>query len=236
MKGKLNIALTVLSLLAYSYSWAQDYKQDMLKIREYYKTQYHSFRMKFAFCPFDSLSMVADSMNGKCSVTGSSYYYKFSGGGNEYEYVKNSNHYLVIDHGNKVLALQESSKARIELWDMRKIDSLMSSSYMKVSYKDIGKDEGEYTLSFLKGTWNRLSILFNKTNYTLNKITLCSAEKGIMSGVKFNKPRISISYSDYSTAEPDNTVFSDARYITTAGSKVMPTESYKGYKVLDYIK
>jgi hypothetical protein len=230
-------AFFVIAIVAFSFVVkAQNYKEDMLKIRDCSKTKYHSFKMKFEFYPYDSLSLVTDSMSGKCFIEGNSYYYKFKAVGNEYEYVKNTEHYMVIDHANKVMAIKESFKARAELWDIKKIDSLLGISAMKVSYKNIGHNEGEYTVSFAKGTWSRLKLVFNKDKYTLDKIVLYSSEKGTMSGVKFNKPRVNISYTDYSEAQPDNNLFSDARYVANAGDKVMAVETYKGYKVLDYLK
>ncbi len=212
----------------------QDYVHDMLKIREAYRN-YHSFKMKFIYCPYDSLSLVTDSMRARCYMTDNEYYYKINGSGHEYEYIKNSQHYIVIDHANKVVAIDKSSRARQEMWDIKKVDTLLASTAMRVKYKDLSNEEGEYDLTYGKGTWNRLKVVFNKTSYTLTSIIMYSPEKGKMSGQPFNKPRVGIYYSDYSKGRPDDNWFSDLKYVTSTGNKILPGEAYKGYKVLDYL-
>ncbi|HXB13927.1 MAG TPA: hypothetical protein VNZ45_18200 [Bacteroidia bacterium] len=215
---------------------AQNYTQDMLKIKDGYKNKYHSYRMKFVFYPYDSLGRATDSMKGICKMDGSSYYYNISAGGSEYEYMRNGKYYLIVDHPGKVVALNTSSNSRPEMWNLSKVDSLLSVRAVKVSYKELNKSEGQYELTYSGQTpWNRLRLKFNRVNYTLESLYMYSDAKGKISGQKFAKPRVGIYYSDYSEKMPDNSFFSETKYFHSEGNKPVLAETYKGYKLLDYI-
>jgi hypothetical protein len=235
-QGRLNILLLLLVNLMRGFTVAQNYEQDMLKVMENSKDKFHSFKMKFVFYPYDSLAIASDSMKGYCRMDGASYYYNVSDGKNEYEYLKNNKYYLVIDHPSKVIALNTSSKSRPELWNLSKVDSLLNTKAMKVSYKELSKSEGQYDLTYSgRVSWNRLRLKFNKVNYTLEAIYMYSDAKGKMFGQKFAKPRVGIYYFDYSEKIPDNSVFSEGKYFHSEGEKPVLVETYKGYKLLDYI-
>ncbi len=215
---------------------AQNYTEDMLKIKDGYKNKYHSYKMKFVYYPYDSLGTATDSMKGICKMEGNSYYYGISAGSSEYEYMKNGKYYLIVDHPGKVVALNSSSKSRPEMWNLSKIDSLLNIKAIKISYKELNRNEGQYDLKYSgQASWNRLRLKFNKLNYTLESMYMYSDDRGKISGQKFAKPRVSIYYSDYSEKMPDNSFFSELKYFHSEGNKPVLAETYKGYKLLDYI-
>jgi len=215
---------------------AQNYTQDMLKIKEGYKNKYHSYRMKFVFYPYDSLGTATDSMKGYCKMDGASYYYDITDGISEYEYMRNGKYYLVVDHPGKVVALNASSKSRPEMWSLSKLDSLLNIKAVRIGYKELNKNEGQYDLTFSGQTaWNRLRLKFNKVSYTLESIYMYSDARGKISKQKFAKPRVGIYYSDYSEKMPDNSFFSETKYFQSEGEKPVLANAYKGYKLLDYI-
>jgi hypothetical protein len=215
---------------------AQNYAQDMDKIRESYKNSPRSFNLKYVYYPYDSINKITDSMHGSCIIDGSSYYYKVSSGMNSYEYIRNAKYYLVIDHPNKAVAVNSSSKARQDLWNMERVDSLLKNPAIKVSYKSLGKSKGQYDVSYKEeAAWKRIRIVFDKTNYTLSEVWLYSEAKGKIQGTTYNKPKIGIFYSGSKSTVPDKNIFSEKKFIEDNGKEIVLTAEYKKYRLLNYM-
>jgi hypothetical protein len=212
---------------------AQNYKEDMEKIHEGYTSKYHSFKMTWMYFP-DSLSYPTDSMTGNCFVNGASYYYNIKNGSSHYEYLKNEKYYLVIDHSNKVVAVSKSANVKMQSWSLDKVDSLLNNPSVKVSYKLIANGKGEYNVALQGEAWSRVKIIFNKTNFTIEEITMFSSAAGKIYGEKYNKPRVKISYSDYNEKLPDEKIFSETNYLNESSGKTLLAAGYKNYKLLDY--
>ena len=239
MKLKSHIRLIViitalLHIAARGYS--QNYSQDMEKIMNAYKHGSVSFHMKYRFYPYDSIRKVTDSMNAFCSMSGVAYYYKIESGKKEYEYVRNSDYYFVVDHSLHAIAVKKGTDAKGQAWDISKIDSLMHSRFSKVTYKDAGKNEGEYEVNLIEGTWNRFKIVFDKSSSRIVRIYMYSSMKGKMFGQSYSNPMISIYYSEYSGKALDKSIFSESKFFTVASNTITPAEDYKKYKVLNYLK
>jgi hypothetical protein len=215
--------------------YAQNYSLDMSKIKAKYNSGDISFHVKYLFYPFDSIKKATDSMNIQCNMSGNEYYYKINAGVGSYEYLKNSRFYFVIDHSEKAIAVKKSSEAHQQLWDINKIDSIMHSPSVKVKYKDLGKNEAEYEVTLESGPWNRFKIVFNRTTYILEKMYMYSPGTGKMYGEDYKKPMIGIYYSNYSTAQFSKDIFNEGKFFSDTQSAIVLTDSYKKYKLLDYV-
>jgi hypothetical protein len=238
MKSKkyIRFVLFCFAGLITSFVKAQDYTQDMQKIRESYKNSSGSFNMKYSYYPYDSINKATDSMHGTCTISGNLYYYNVSSGENSFEYIKNEKYYLVIDHPNKAIAIKYSSNKGENLWSIDKVDSLLNKPGIKVTYKSLGKEKGQYEVSCTKeSTWNKLRIVFNKTNYTLREVWLYSDGKGKIQGEPYNKPRIGIFYSVFKGNIPDKNIFSEKRFVEDNGKGIVLTGEYKKYRLLNYL-
>ncbi|HTA81452.1 MAG TPA: hypothetical protein VK783_00830 [Bacteroidia bacterium] len=209
----------------------------MEKVEKKYKQEEISFHVKYLFYPYDSLKKVTDSMQAACSLSHGQYYYKVINGGKEYEYVRNTKYFCIVDHVEKVIAVKKSSESGSQLWDINKMDSIIHSPFMKISYKEIGNNEGEYDMKLTEGVWTNISLVFNKTNYTIISMSMSSTRKGNMYGQNFNHPKISMVYTKYNTATIDESLFNDAKFFSesTAGVTTL-TEMYKKYKLLNYLQ
>ncbi len=212
---------------------AQNYKEDMGKIHEGYTTKYHSYKMKYLYFP-DSLSRSTDSMTGNCYVNGSSFYCNLINGNDRYEYLKNEKYYVVVDHSSKVIAVSKSTHVRMQSWSLDKLDSLLNNPNVKVSYKLTVSGKGEYDISMPLGSWNRIKLIFDKTSFTVEEITMFSSAAGKIYGENYNKPRIKICYSAYNEKLPDEKIFNETSYLNESSGKTALAVSYKSYKLLDY--
>jgi hypothetical protein len=238
MRNKKYIAPVLLSFLVLINTAvrAQNYMEDMQKVRASYVNSPRSFNMKYAYYPYDSVNKAIDSMHGSCTVSGSSYYYKVSSGTGIYEYIKNEKYYLVIDHPNKAVAVNSSAKARQDLWNINRVDSLLKTPAVKVEYKSLGKGKGQYDVNYTEASvWKRTRIVFDKTNYSLCEVWLYSDAKGKIQGEPYSKPKIGIIYSEPKGNIPDKNIFSEKRFIEDKGNAIVLTEEYKKYRLLNYI-
>ena len=239
MRAKIHIRyiLVLVALLIPSiYGSCQNYSQDMEKIMNTYKRGNISFHVKYRFYPYDSIHRATDSMNASCSMSGQASYYKIVSGGKVFEYVRNSYYYFVIDYTQQAIAVKKNSAAIGQAWDISKIDSLMHSRFSHVTYKNAGKNEGEYDVDVTNGPWNKFKIVFNKSNFSIVKISMYSSSKGKMAGQSYSKPMISISYTDYTESLTDKDIFSESKFFTVAGDNITLMEGYKKFKVLNYLK
>jgi len=221
-------------LLLRSSLHAQDYGKDMQKISDNYSTKNIHFHLKYVFYPYDSIAVATDSIEAYCVMDGKKFYYKMRSGGNEFVYIKNNNYYVVVDYLQKAIALKQSSQAAVPSWNVAQVDSLMHSPTANLTYKDLGNQEGEYDIQLKQGTWNKLSIVFDKSSYTLTKVIMRSSAKGKLVGQKYDKPVIVISYYEYGK-QTDNSCFNVSTYFSSTENPVVLSAAYKRYKLLDYI-
>jgi len=230
------ILLLFVAALGSRITLAQNYVSDMEKISEKYKQGSISFRVKYSFYPYDSLNKIADSMNASCNMSNGEYYYKITSGNNTYEYVRNDNYYFVVDYSNKAIAVRRSSEAAQQVWDVKRMDSIMHSPSVKVTYKDAGNNQGEYDMKLVEGTWSHIKLVFDKATYALVRITMYSQQRGKMFGQNYSKPRIVIHYSNYSMVANDQNIFSESKYFNAMADNVTLAEGYKNYRLLNYLK
>jgi hypothetical protein len=237
-KVKLHIGslLAVFVLLIFSnHSAAQNYKEDMLKIRTAFKSNCHSFSIKYLYFPYDSVKKATDSINGTCIVDSNNWYYKISTTAGLIEYLKNDKYYLAVNHANKAILLNRSSSAKRDLWDIKKVDSLLSIPTVKISYSDKGS-MGEYNVSFEGGSWNKMKLVFSKTQHTLNEIWLYSIAKGKIFGEPYNKPVIEILYNSYNEISKSKDDFNEGKYVQKNKNGIFEgVGAFKEFKLLDYI-
>jgi hypothetical protein len=214
---------------------SQNYAEDMKKITEKFKNGDITYNVKYCFYPFDSLKKVADSMNATCSMSGNDYYCKIATNGKTVEYCKNSRYYLVVDHSEMAIAVKKSSDAQQQMWDITKVDSLVHSPGIKISYKALGNNEGEYDLTMKGRQWDRLKLVFNSLNYTIENIYMYSSSKGKMYGTEYKNPMIGMYYTGYSEKQLNKSVFSESRFISNEKDGIALSDTYKKYKLLDYV-
>lgn len=214
---------------------SQDYVGDMKKITERFTKGDISFREKYCFYPSDSIKKVADSINIYCCLSGQNYYYKITSGGKSFEYYKNSKYYFVVDHSESAIAVKKSPEAQQQMWDISKVDSLIHSQGVKITYKDLESNKGEYDIAISGKLWNRLKLVFNKSDYSLEKMYVYSSSKGKMYGTTYNKPMIVIYYSGYSEKQLDKSIFSESKYFYDTKDAIVLGDSYKKYTLLDYV-
>jgi len=233
----LHIILMALSIWIEYPVAAQNYVQDMGRIEQKFKEGDLSFKVKYLFYPYDSLKKVSDSMNAVCSQSNGEYYYKIATDGKEYEYLKNSKYFFVVDHAEKGIAIRKSSEAQQQAWDISRIDSIIRSPSVKVNYKSLGNSEAEYEVKLSEGVWTTIKLIFNTTTFRIDKLYMYSTRKGKMLGQNYSNPRIGIVYSDYSNGRVDKTIFNESRFFTeTTEGGVTLNELYKKYKVLNYLQ
>lgn len=218
-----------------NYLLGQNYTEDMKKIMGAFKNGEISFHMKYCFYPYDSLTMISDSMSAYCCMSRQDYYCKISTSGTAYEYFKNSKYYFIVDHSIPAIAVDKSTHSPHQMWDISKVDSIVHTPGVKVSYKDVGRNEGEYTLTMSGTTWNKLKLTFNKSSYILEKMFMYSSSKGKMLGTDYSKPRIGIFYSNYSYKQVDENTFTEDKFFYDTPNAIVLTDTYKKYKLLDYI-
>jgi len=217
------------------YMSGQNYSEDMKKIIGAFKNGNISFYMKYRFYPYDSLNTISDSMNAYCCMSGQNYYCKITSSGASYEYFKNTKYYFIVDHSLSAIAVDKSTSSPKQLWDISKVDSMMHTPGVKVFYKDIGKNEGEYTIVMKNANWDKLKLTFNKSNYLLEKMFMYSSSRGKMLGTDYSRPRIGIFYSAYSNRQVDNTIFNEDKFFYNTSNAIVLTDTYKKYKLLDYV-
>lgn len=232
----MGLLVMIMALLVFAtYSTAQNYKDDMLKIRSTFKTKCHSYSIKYLYYPFDSIKKATDSIKGTCVVDSEYWYYKIKSSAGLVEYLKNEKYFLEVNHPNKVIILGKKSDAKRDLWDINKIDSLLQTPALKISYTD-KKEEGEYDLIFDKGSWTKMKLVFNKDHYTLDEIWLYSEAKGKIFGEPYNKPVISIFYTSYNTIASTKSDFNEGKFIQkTKDGSFEGVGNCKGFKLLDYL-
>jgi len=231
-----HLFLTVfIFLVGGSTLFGQNYTEDMRKIVDAFKSKDISFHMKYRFYPYDSLNIVSDSISAYCCLSGQNYYCKITAGGALYEYIKNTTYFFIVDHSLSAIAVNKSSASPHELWDINKVDSMVHSPGVKVSYKNIGKNEGEYTITMSGTMWNKLKLTFNKSNYALESMFMYSSARGKLVGTDYSKPRIGILYSSYSNNLIDKNIFSEDKFFHYTPGVIVLTDTYKKYKLLDYI-
>ncbi|HTA26699.1 MAG TPA: hypothetical protein VK809_02845 [Bacteroidia bacterium] len=228
--------LVVFALLIFSnHSAAQNYKEDMLKIRTSFKSNCHSFSIKYLYFPYDSVKKATDSITGTCIVDSNNWYYKISTTAGLIEYLKNDRYYLSVNHANKTILINKSSLAKRDLWDIKKVDSLLSIPTVKISYADKGS-KGEYDVSFEGGSWNRMILVFSKTQYTLNEIWLYSIAKGKIYGESYNKPVIGIIYNSYNTVPKSKDDFNEGKYVQrNKNGNFEGVGAFREFKLVDYL-
>lgn len=213
----------------------QDYKDDMQKIREAYKSRYHSFSIRYLYYPFDSIMKVTDSIKGKCMVDNEYWYYIMKSSAGEVEFLKNAKYFIEVNHSNKVILIAKSTIAKNDLWNINKVDSLLRLPTLSVNYKEKG-GEGEYTVTLAEEGWNKMKLVFNRKNYTMEEIWLYSTAKGKIFGQAYKKPVIGIFYTSYSEATPSKSNFDEGKYIQEkSDGDFEPVGVFKGFKLLDYI-
>jgi len=238
MKAKVKIAVLVWILcLSGKCLLAQNYAQDMDKIEQKCKQGDFSFHVKYLFYPYDSLHKASDSMNAFCSQSNGQYYCKISASNKEYEYVKNSKFFFVVDHAEKAIAVKKNTDAQQQMWDISHIDSVVKTTSIKITYKDIGHNEGEYSINLKKGVWTGIRLIFNKSTYTVDKMYMTSKRKGKMYGREYKNPEIAVFYSNYSIAPAVKSVFQESTFFSETTSGVLTlSDSYKSYKLLNYLQ
>jgi|GEM_PF-1948530 hypothetical protein len=227
--------MAALSLVFPMSGYSQNYTEDMKKISEKYKKGDISYHVKYYFYPSDSLKKAVDSMNIYSCMSGQEYYCNVSQGKKSFEYFKNSKFYFVIDHSESVIAVKKSSDAQQQSWDIGKVDSLIHAQGVKITYKGLDNNEGEYSITLNGKTWDKLKIVFSKSDFTLEKIYMYSSSKGTMYKTELNKPVILMSFSGYSEKQLDKTIFSESKFFYETKDAIVLNESYKKYKLLDYI-
>ena len=236
MRHNMNSWLVIITTCLVSYSaTAQNYKDDMEKIRVAYKSQYHSFSIKYLYYPYDSIKRATDSIKGTCIVDSEYWYYKIRSSAGEVEYLKNGKYFIDVNHANKVIMITKSSVAKSDFWDINKVDSLLRLPTISISYKERGI-EGEYTVSLDQGSWNKIKLVFNRKRNTMDEIWLYSTAQGKILGEPYKKPVIGIFYTSYSEAKPAKNNFNEGKYVQE--NKEGDFEGigvFKGFKMLDYI-
>jgi hypothetical protein len=214
--------------------FGQNYGEDMKKVMGKFSTGDISYHMKYCFYPYDSVKRITDSMSTDCYQSGQNYYYKIHSGKKEFEYYRNDRYFFVVDHSESAIAVKKNTEAQQQMWDMKRIDSLMHAPGVKVTYKTSGND-GEYDIAIKGGTWNKYRIIFNKSDYTLEKIYMNSSSSGKLSGTNYKKPMIVMYFSGYSEKQIDKSVFSESKVFSDTNDAIVLNDNYKKYKLLDYI-
>jgi len=214
---------------------AQYYKEDMEKIRAGFKSKCHSFSIKYLYYPYDSIKKATDSINGSCIVDSENWYYKIRSSSGLVEYMNNGKYFVEVNHANKVILVSKGNAVKRDLWDIKKVDSLLKTPTLKISYSE--KDgKGEYNMIFDNGSWNKMKLIFNKENFTLDEIWLYSSAKGKIFDEPYNKPAIGILFTSYTETVPSENDFSEEKYVhVTKEGNFEPVGSLKGFKLLNYV-
>lgn len=236
MKYSFKYILYSISFMLSGVIHSQNYTDDVNKITGAFRKGDISFHMKYRFYPYDSINVAKDSLNVYCCISGAEYYYKVATTGGAYEYCKNSKYYFVIDHEESAIEVKRSTGAASQqLWDINKFDSLVHSPDIKISYKTIDKNEGEYDISIKNNSWDKVKLVFNTSTYLPEKMIMYSKAKGKLVGTEFKRPRIEISYSGYSSKELNKKVFSEDRFFYDNSSAIVVRDAFKKYKLFDYV-
>jgi len=174
-------------------------------------------------------------MNAYCCMSGQDYYCKITAGGRVFEHCRNDKYYFVVDHLESAIAVKKSTDAQKQVWDISKIDSLIHLPGVKIAFKDIGNGEGEYEITMKDIQWNRLKLVFHKSDFTLEKVNMYSSAKGKMYGASYSKPMIAMYYSGYSEKQVDKSFFDESKFFYEGKEGLVLSDAYKKYKLLDYI-
>jgi hypothetical protein len=239
-KSQLNRSLLIVIMAVFALAntlTAQNYKEDMLKIRTTFRTKCHSFSIKYLYFPSDSIKKATDSIKGTCLVDSEYWYYKIRSNSGLVEYLRNEKYYVVVNHGSKVIMIDRNSIAKRDIWSIGKVDSLLQLATVKIRYKDIN-GKGEYDIKFDSGqsSWNRMKLVFNKEHYTLDEIWLYSTAKGKIYGENYNKPAIGIFYTSYNNIPLTKGSFSEEKFLQkNQAGKFEGVGDLKEFKLLDYV-
>jgi hypothetical protein len=231
----LRMLLFFVMLTQYSFNaCAQNYKEDVSKIRSEYENKYHSFTIQYHYYPYDSVKKITDSLWGQCYHNGELFYCKIHSISGLMEYMKNKKYYVEINHPGKAILIHKSSATGQELWNMNKLDSLLMLPSVKVVYKSTPGNKGEYEITYDKGLWNHVRIVFDKEKYTLDEVWLYSVGKGKIYGQPYNKPKIGIFYKNYNQEIPSDKLFYDLMYFRETDTGFTLTNELKGFRIMDY--
>jgi hypothetical protein len=234
LKTHITQVILILTLLGKALC-AQEYAEDMKKITDGFKKGDISFHIKYLFFPYDSVKKSADSITISCSMSGQDYYCKIISGTRLLEYGRNSKYYFMADHAESAIAVKKSTDVQKQAWDISKIDSLMHVPGVKVSYKNISSNEGQYEISMVGKMWSRCKLTFSKTDYRIEKVCMYSDSKGRMLGSSYVRPIMVMYYSGYSEKKIDKSIFTEDRFFHDTGNEIVLSEAYKKYRLLDYV-
>ena len=238
MKVNINILRKVVFtalLISPFCGWSQNYAEDMKRVTEKFQTGDISYHVKYLFYPYDSVKKISDSVSIYSCMSGHDYYSKITSGNKSYEYCRNSKYFFMVDHVESAIAVKKSSDAQQQMWDISKVDSMINIPGVKISYKNLGNSEGEYDIVMKDKMWNRIKMVFSKSDYTLEKISMYSSSKGKMFGASYNKPMIIMYYSGYSNKKLDKNNFGETKFFYETKDGLVLNEAYKKYKLLDYV-
>lgn len=109
-----------------------------------------------------------------------------------------------------------------------------------VTYKDVSKTVGAYSLIYKDNVtteFGRMDFYFNKQTYLPTKMVMYYDEEMILdeeNGSKKEKPRMEILFTKIDTRPSiRDDIFDEKRFIKLSGSKYLPAQAYKGYKIID---
>jgi hypothetical protein len=224
-----------MAVLDFSICYSQNIKEDFKNINDTYfklKNTYIEAKMKL-YTDYISTKPIEESTS--IIKRSGNYYYTKQGNS---EYLRNKFYQVIIDNNNKVIILDSSRLQLIQnpYLSIIPLDSLLSI-LKQTTYREVGNNKAIYTIVTDFDYISKFEVQFNKKSYFIEKLVfyINTTEQGV-NGLEKLKPRIEIVYQKFRTdAKYNDNEFSESRYFSVKGKKVILTQAYTGYTLHNHL-
>ncbi len=220
------ISLNILFLLLISFLNAQNFKDDMSKVKQKYNELKHYQCHYQIEVSFDGKSHSKVDLDVK--VSDSNYHYKI---GNEIISVSNSEFMLTVDNDLKMIAIAKRNSMMANA--VESIPDVNDSNYT-VEYKKLTDGDIQYTIQYKQGELSQSTLTIDPNTWQIKSIAYNSALEEEYEWRKYGKRSTVITFSNLKSIDKlPESFFSLSKYIVKTKQGYETTSTYKTYQLLD---
>jgi hypothetical protein len=219
-------------LIAHSFSilFAQDIKQDLLKINNSHSVNEFYAEIDYKYFSGNTLT---EETNATHIQSNTNYYFKIK----DLEILNNSKCQLMINHFLKTISVMPpGSNNNYQNIAKIPIDSTLKG-VKSYSYKKINEKEGKYSISLKKGEYKTIEIYFNSKNYSVSKLKMYVSDFYAAQDPDMAGGILEITYKTFKKTIPSEKrkLLNESSFIKMVKENVHLTSSYKNYELNDYL-